>query len=409
MVSLRLLCLVNGHLQEMSTCASFQVQMASIMQVLTKTAVEEITKLVDDGSAALRLEMCRSQRENEALRRKLLLMERELGSVRGYGEGAPDNSLNIAFEVQFCDEFTEVQRPKVPRKGSVSSVFDERLSTGPAKDNQNVLVEKNRVSSDALDIKYEPADGEQDWPEYLLLNEDRLEDGPGRRQSQMEQKISEENTCGTLGAACADGGAGPLCEQPCPAGDPEKGLQAELKQEPEGEPVTPALPQLKVQCAWTEADGGSGTVQEKQGQPGGSSEHGGAWFAEGFVPPKRRASRRLRSVTDKGLTSHHGQQQNGGPLAEEHCRWLADDISAEMAFPLGSPGEPGGSTPCEASFDTLTEAQEQHGSGKLFSSLESGEGFTSSRVLEKHQRIHSRKKPFACSWNIRLSTQGRRA
>ncbi|KAJ8332593.1 hypothetical protein SKAU_G00423820 [Synaphobranchus kaupii] len=341
----------------MLNCVSFQVQMASIMEVLTKTAVAEITKLVDDGSAALRLEMCRSQRENEALKRKLLQMERERAAARGYGEGAPDNSLNIALEVQFCDEFREAQR---------------------------------RTSGAA--------------------------------------------------AAGADGGAGPLCgveelhTQPCPAGDPEKGLQAELKQEPEEEPLTPALPPLgsadwglELQYAWSLA-GGLGTVQEKHGQFGGSLEHRGAQLDDDFSPPQYRASQRLFLEVDEGPTSHLEQQQNGGPLAEEHSHGSPDYISAEIPLPLCSPGEHGGSIPCEASFHTSAEAkshrriegqedfictrsqktfpdalqlkthEEQHCSGKLFSYSECGKGFTSSRVLKKHPQVHSRKKPFACSY-----------
>ena len=80
------------------------------MEVLANTAVAEITKLVDDESAALRLEMYRSQRENEALKTKLLLMEGELRAVREYGEKTPGNSLNLSFEVEVCDEFRETQR-----------------------------------------------------------------------------------------------------------------------------------------------------------------------------------------------------------------------------------------------------------------------------------------------------------
>ncbi|KAJ8332575.1 hypothetical protein SKAU_G00423640 [Synaphobranchus kaupii] len=391
------------------------VKMASIMEVLTKTAVAEITKLVDDGSAALRLEMCRSQRENEALKRKLglLLMERELGAARGYGEGAPDNSLNIALEVPFCDEFREAQTPKLAGKGSfpaVERVFDERLSTGPAINDQNVPLEKKMASSDALDLKYEPVGGEQDWPESVLLSEDRLEEDPSRSQSQVEQKNSGEKTCGTLRAAGADGSAGPLCgemklhTQPCSAGDPEKGLQAELKQEPEEEPLTPALPPLgsadwglELQCAWSLA-GGLGTVQEKHGQFGGSLEHRGAQLDDHFSPPQYRASQRQCLEVDEGPTSHLEQHQNGGPLTEEHSHRPPDDVSAEMPLPLGSPGEHGGSTPCEASFDTSGEARIQRrieGQGDYICT--SGEGFTSSRILEKHQITHPREKHMSCT------------
>ena len=89
----------------MSTCVSFKVQVASVMEVLAKTAVAEIIKLI----GALRLEMCRSQRENEALKTKSLLMEGEIRDVRGYGEETPGISLNLSFEIQVCDEFREAQ------------------------------------------------------------------------------------------------------------------------------------------------------------------------------------------------------------------------------------------------------------------------------------------------------------
>ena len=51
-----------------------------------------------------------AKEENETLKTKLLLMEGELRAVRGYGEETQDNSLNISFEVQVCDEFGEAQR-----------------------------------------------------------------------------------------------------------------------------------------------------------------------------------------------------------------------------------------------------------------------------------------------------------
>ncbi|XP_029605348.1 zinc finger and SCAN domain-containing protein 21 [Salmo trutta] len=57
----------------MSTSVVFHAQLASIIEVLTNAAVAEICKLVDDGHAALRLEISHSQKEIDNLRRKLLL------------------------------------------------------------------------------------------------------------------------------------------------------------------------------------------------------------------------------------------------------------------------------------------------------------------------------------------------
>lgn len=71
----------------MATCIPFQTQLSSIMEVLVKAAVAEISKLVDDKCAFLHLEISRRQSENDALKRKLLLMEnRSARPPRGFGE-----------------------------------------------------------------------------------------------------------------------------------------------------------------------------------------------------------------------------------------------------------------------------------------------------------------------------------
>ena len=48
------------------------------MDVLAKAAVAEITKLVEDGTVVLRLEMRRRDGEIQELKRRLKLMEAEL-------------------------------------------------------------------------------------------------------------------------------------------------------------------------------------------------------------------------------------------------------------------------------------------------------------------------------------------
>ena len=41
-------------------------------------------------------------------------------------------------------------------------------------------------------------DLEQVWSESMLPSEDRLEEDPQSSQSQVEQRISDENTCGNI-------------------------------------------------------------------------------------------------------------------------------------------------------------------------------------------------------------------
>ncbi|XP_038837415.1 zinc finger protein 806-like [Salvelinus namaycush] len=56
----------------MANCMVFHTQIASIMELLANAAVAEICKLVDDDYAVFRVEITQSQKENRALRRKLL-------------------------------------------------------------------------------------------------------------------------------------------------------------------------------------------------------------------------------------------------------------------------------------------------------------------------------------------------
>lgn len=59
--------------ENMTNCVTFQTKLSSVMDVLAKAAVAEISQLFDDGFAVLRLEMCHRENEIEALKRKLFM------------------------------------------------------------------------------------------------------------------------------------------------------------------------------------------------------------------------------------------------------------------------------------------------------------------------------------------------
>ncbi|KAJ8272812.1 hypothetical protein GJAV_G00093710 [Gymnothorax javanicus] len=61
----------------MKNRAAFEIQLASILEALTKAAMTEISKLVEDGAVALRLEVSQSHKEIDCLRRKLQQVENE--------------------------------------------------------------------------------------------------------------------------------------------------------------------------------------------------------------------------------------------------------------------------------------------------------------------------------------------
>lgn len=72
----------------MSTAFCFQAQLVSVMDALSKTAVSEISKLVDIESKVLKLEITRGQNEIAALTEKLQLMENLLWIDRGHRQHA---------------------------------------------------------------------------------------------------------------------------------------------------------------------------------------------------------------------------------------------------------------------------------------------------------------------------------
>lgn len=60
----------------------FQTQLTSIMETMAKTAVAEISKLLEANCLFLRLEISRCTRENEALQQKCQYLDTELQAAR---------------------------------------------------------------------------------------------------------------------------------------------------------------------------------------------------------------------------------------------------------------------------------------------------------------------------------------
>ena len=67
----------------MSPCGpTLEEQLSSIIDVLAKSAVSEISQLFSEGSATLRSQITRSLKENQALRMRMKVMRSELFSLR---------------------------------------------------------------------------------------------------------------------------------------------------------------------------------------------------------------------------------------------------------------------------------------------------------------------------------------
>ncbi|XP_036375356.1 fibrous sheath CABYR-binding protein-like [Megalops cyprinoides] len=151
---------------------TFQTQLVSIMEILGKAAVAEISRRV-------RLEMSQSQREIEALKRKLHVLEREIIRTR---------------------------RRKAER------VFGQGWSFGVWRDGEATAVEEESTPLQSV-MREESADTEENTPESLLIKEERLEDNLWSRDPQptpAEEQVAQPTP------------AEEQVTQPTPAEDPEE-------------------------------------------------------------------------------------------------------------------------------------------------------------------------------------------
>lgn len=66
----------------MLSSAALRARVASIIDALSRTAVAEIAKVVEDGMMVLRLEMCEQENEINKLKSNVELLHMELSAAR---------------------------------------------------------------------------------------------------------------------------------------------------------------------------------------------------------------------------------------------------------------------------------------------------------------------------------------
>ncbi|XP_020352857.2 uncharacterized protein LOC109901212 [Oncorhynchus kisutch] len=157
----------------MSSCMVFHTQIASIMEVLANAAVAEICKLVDDDYAVFRLEITQSQKENRALRRKLLEMkvarERAERTTRERGLASRPSSVKI------LDRYRGMARVEGHLTGGHRS-FVKPAGHNTWRDDQPITVDEGSVTSTQYFIGIESADKEAAGPGVKLERFEGVED-----------------------------------------------------------------------------------------------------------------------------------------------------------------------------------------------------------------------------------------
>ncbi|KAL0966591.1 hypothetical protein UPYG_G00297170 [Umbra pygmaea] len=162
----------------MTNYRAFHTRLSSIMDSLTKAAVAEICELVDDSYAVLQLEISRSHKENEALRRKLELIETIIARGQRGKMSETDQDNNALL---LCDSIS-VERSLLSGKVACTKQSNYNLSATvtavqePTENSENKeLPEENESRPEIVLIKKETSgdlDSCNDTPDILLISEE---------------------------------------------------------------------------------------------------------------------------------------------------------------------------------------------------------------------------------------------
>ncbi|XP_036374719.1 zinc finger protein 226-like isoform X2 [Megalops cyprinoides] len=218
----------------MSTSVAFQRELAAIMDILSKAAVAEICKIVEDGYAVLRFEISQSHRENEDLKRQLASMQ--IGTKKGIAINSVNSHCRGA---QLYDNFQA-------RAEAVSESYFPNLEGGDNIDRRG-HAEPKSVNEEQAPMLLS-ADKEKRRPELQLIKKEKSEEDLGSGELHGGLNIHEER------AVESDGGErSPIADtQTAPAIDTEElteqhrtshsvwegnGLDTVLKAEPANETV----------------------------------------------------------------------------------------------------------------------------------------------------------------------------
>nr|XP_046164526.1 neurotrophin receptor-interacting factor homolog isoform X2 [Oncorhynchus gorbuscha] len=157
----------------MANCMIFQTQIASIMEVLANAAVAEICKLVDDDYAVFRLEITQSQKENRALRRKLL--ESKVARERAERTTRERVLASRPSSVKIVERYRGMARGEGHLTGGHRS-FVKPVGHNTWRDDQPITVDEGSGTSTQQVIVIESADAEAEDPGVKLEGSEGEED-----------------------------------------------------------------------------------------------------------------------------------------------------------------------------------------------------------------------------------------
>ncbi|XP_073704473.1 uncharacterized protein [Garra rufa] len=356
----------------MSYC-SFQAQLVSIMDIVAKAAVAEINRRVEESCAVIRLELSRSRKDIDALKRKCVIMDSELRRVRGRGRR----------RVWMCGTSERFPTPfKTQRDADTAEIRDQTHNI-----QQSVCSLEEEISTPA--IKQERQEQESS--------------GPGgnhpfdHEQHDIHQIQTQENQKPLLEASEIQNThfthAQMLSEQEKCDEEHLSGLGLQVKAEKDEEE---ARVHLRFAQMWTAVPETSADIQVEntertfpvsQNTIFSGNLHPVETQMELYEPEQINANdQTMSAVVDTVPAFSHGPPASVRRL---RTRWRSS-ANAEKRFSCSF---------CEKSFSRFSQLKEHlrsHTGEKPFACAQCGRSFTKHCNLIRHAVVHSGEKPYQC-------------
>ncbi|XP_051742097.1 zinc finger protein 16-like isoform X4 [Ctenopharyngodon idella] len=175
--------------------SDFQTQLTSIMEIMARTAVAEISKLFEENSLLLRLEISRCTNENESLKKKCDFLESELQSARK--TAGKMNGTEAPFSHPGLRESG--------RRPTIDNVFGKEWCMNLWRHQEsNVGKQEGDTHLDSKVITEEPVNLLDEEPDVIMIKEEtlKIDDCSGKNKPEADQSNSLRGPAMTSDESC---------------------------------------------------------------------------------------------------------------------------------------------------------------------------------------------------------------